>query len=206
MRTARVHLFLASALALTFVATPYAQGGQGAGGGRQNTPGGGQGGGRGTPAAPVSTSLASDFAIDWQAQEDLILKAADAMPAEHFDFKPTPAQQSFGERLVHIAQVNSGLFRALGPKTPPPMINMQAKSKADVMVALKQSLDYGLAVVKEFNDAQLVERVMAPRFMGPTASRLRIITFLMVHTEDIYGQMVVYLRLNGVTPPASAAP
>ena len=195
MRTAHVHLFLASALALTAVATPYAQGRQGAGGG-----------GRGMPAAPVSTSLASDFAIDWQAQEDLILKAADAMPAQHFDFKPTPPQQTFGERLVHIAQVNSGLFRALGPKTPPPMINMQAKSKADVMVALKQSLDYGMAVVKEFNDAQLVERVMAPRFMGPTASRLRIITFLMVHTEDIYGQMVVYLRLNGVTPPASAAP
>jgi hypothetical protein len=38
------------------------------------------------------------------------------------------------------------------------------------------------------------------------ASRVRIIYFLMVHTEDIYGQMVVYLRLNGVTPPASVAP
>ena len=204
MRTARVHLFIASAFALAVVATPFAQGqGERAGGSGQR---GGQGGGRGMPAVPVSASLASDFAIDWQAQEDLILKAADAMPAQHFDFKPTPPQQTFGERLVHIAQVNSGLFRALGPKTPPPMINMQAKSKADVMMALKQSFDYGLAVVKEFNDAQLVERVMAPRFMGPTASRVRIIAFSMVHTEDIYGQMVVYLRLNGVTPPASAAP
>jgi uncharacterized damage-inducible protein DinB len=206
MRFARVPLFVASALALTVVAIPHARGGQAAGGGRQNMPGGGQARGGNMPAAPVSTSLAADFAIDFQSQEDLILKAADAMPAEHFDFKPTAPQQSFGERLMHIVQVNAGLYRALGPKTSPPMINMMAKSKADVMVALKQSFDYGVAVVKEFNDQQMVERIMAPRFMGPTASRVRIIAFSMVHTEDIYGQMAVYLRLNGVTPPASAAP
>lgn len=207
MRSARVHLLLATALALTAIAAPVAQGGQG-GGGRQNMPGGGPGAARGgnMQAPPASMSLASDFAIDFAAQEDLVLKAADAMPAEHFDFKPTPPQQTFGERLMHIVQVNSGLFRVLGPKTPAPMINMQAKSKPDVMAALKQSFDYGLAVVKEFNDQQLVERIMPPRFLGPSASRVRIITFSMVHTEDIYGQMVVYLRLNGVTPPASVAP
>jgi uncharacterized damage-inducible protein DinB len=158
------------------------------------------------PAPAASTTLAGDFASDFASQENLILKAADAMPAEHFDFKPTAPQQNFGERLMHIVMVNGGLFKALGGKTPAPMIDMQAKSKADVMAALKQSFDYGLAVVKEFNDQQMVERVMPPRFMGPTASRARIISFSMVHTEDIYGQMVVYLRLNGVTPPASAAP
>jgi uncharacterized damage-inducible protein DinB len=201
MKSVRAHLFVASALALTIVATPLAQAGGQGGGGRQNMPARGN-----MPAPPVATSLATDFAVDFQAEADMVLKAADAMPAEHFDFKPTPPQQTFGERLMHIAQVNAGLYRALGPKTAPPTINMMAKSKADVMVALKQSLDYGLTVVKEFNDQQMVERVMAPRFMGPTASRVRLIAFSMVHTEDIYGQMVVYLRLNGVTPPASAAP
>jgi len=204
MRIARARLFLGSALVLTMIATSHAEAGQGAGG-RQNMPGGQARGGN-MPAPPASMSLAMDFANDFQAQEDLILKAADAMPADKFDFKPTPPQQTFGERLMHIVQVNANLFRALGPKTPAPMINMQAKSKADVMMALKQSFDYGLAVVKEFNDQQLVERVMPPRFMGPSASRVRIISFSLVHTEDIYGQMVVYLRLNGVTPPASAAP
>jgi uncharacterized damage-inducible protein DinB len=200
MRSARVHLFIASALALTLVSTPFAQGGQD--GGRQNMPA--RGGNMPAPAA--STSLAGDIQADWASQKDLIIKAANAMPAEHFDAKPTPPQQTFGERVMHIVQVNTGLFRALGGKTPAPMINMQARQKADVMTALQQSLDYGEALVKEFNDQQLVERVMAPRFMGPTASRVRIIYFSMIHTEDIYGQMVVYLRLNGVTPPASAAP
>src|SRR5262249_24955559 len=201
MITTRSRLLFASAIVLGLASASHAQGA-----GRQNMPGGGQARGGNMPAPQASNSVAMDFANDFQAQEDLILKAADAMPAEHFDFKPTPPQQTFGERLMHIVQVNAGLFRALGPKTPPPMINMQAKSKADIMTALKQSFDYGLAVVKEFNDQQLVERVMPPRFMGPSASRVRIIAFSMVHTEDIYGQMVVYIRLNGVTPPASVAP
>ncbi len=200
MRSARVHLFLASALAMALVSTPFAQGGQG--GGRQNTPA--RGGNMPAPAA--STSLAGDVQADWASQKDLIIKAANAMPAEHFDFKSTPAQQNFGERVMHIVQVNTGIFRALGGKTPAPMINMEARQKADVMKALQQSFDYGDALIKEFNDQQLIERVMPPRFMGPMASRVRIIYFLMIHTEDIYGQMVVYLRLNGVTPPASVAP
>ena len=189
MKTVRTHLLVASALALTVVATPFAQaGGQG---GRPGMPA--RGGNM--PQAAASTGIAQDFAIDFQSQEDLIVKAADAMPAEHFDFKPTPPQQSFGERVMHIVQVNAGLFRALGPKTPPPMINMMAKSKADVMMALKQSFDYGLTVVKEFNDQQMVERVMAPRFMGPTASRARIVVVLA-------GAHGGHLRPDGRVPQA----
>ena len=80
---------------------------------------------------------------------------------------------------------------------------MMAKSKADVTTALKQSFDYGEALVKEFSDAQLNERVAPPPFMGPSASRIRLVYGLVGHTQDIYGQMVVYLRLNGVVPPAS---
>jgi uncharacterized damage-inducible protein DinB len=199
----RVPVILASALALTLSAPAFAQQGGNMPGRGGNAP---ARGGNNMPAPAASTTLAGDFAIDFAAQEDLMLKAADAMPAEHFDFKPTAPQQSFGERVMHVVQVNGGLLRALGGKTPAPMINMQAKTKADVMAALKQSFDWGLAVVKEFNDQQMVERVMPPRFMGPSASRARIVSFSLVHTDDIYGQMVVYLRLNGVTPPASAAP
>jgi len=43
-------------------------------------------------------------------------------------------------------------------------------------------------------------------FLGPTASRLRVIYFSMTHSQDIYGQLVVYLRLSGITPPASNRP
>ena len=58
-------------------------------------------------------------------------------------------------------------------------------------------------MIKEFSDQQWVERVAPPPFMGPSASRARIIYFDMQHSSDMYGQFVVYVRLNGVTPPAS---
>jgi uncharacterized damage-inducible protein DinB len=125
------------------------------------------------------------------------------MPEDKWDFKPTPAQQSFGERVMHIVQTDVRLLGTLGGKTPAPTINTQAKSKADIMAALRQDYEYGAAVIKEFNDQQLQERVKSLPFLGPTVSRVRLIYFDVAHTQDIYGQLVVYLRLNGVTPPAS---
>jgi hypothetical protein len=70
------------------------------------------------------------------------------------------------------------------------------------MIALRQSMDYFEVVLKEFTDQQLNERV-AVRGMGPSASRVRLVYESIFHSLDIYGQMVVYLRLNGIVPPAS---
>ena len=69
-----------------------------------------------------------------------------------------------------------------------------------------QGGDYGNAVMKEFSEAQLAERVPSLPFMGGSASRQRILNFLMMHAMDTYGQLAVYLRLCGVTPPLSRQP
>ena len=69
--------------------------------------------------------------------------------------------------------------------------------------ALDDSFDYGAAILKPQTDETLMQSVTsAPKFLGPS-SRARIIGFLVGHTWDIYGQMAVYLRLNGRVPPAS---
>jgi uncharacterized damage-inducible protein DinB len=171
----------------------------------QGRPGGdGRAGGRGRGPAPVAcTTLACDVQQDHTRTRELIINVADAMPADKYSFKPTPAQRSFAEQLMHIIEADTGLLGSIGPKTPAPTINKQASSKADVMAALTQAYDYTAAVVKEFNDQQLNERVMSMPFFGPTASRAKVIYYDLQHTQDIYGQLVVYLRLNGVTPPAS---
>jgi hypothetical protein len=96
------------------------------------------------------------------------------------------------------------LLGALGGKTPAPMINMKATAKADIVKAVADSFDYGTAVVKEFDNKTIQDTVQAP-FMGPS-TRARIVFFLNAHSQDIYGQMAVYLRLNGVVPPASQRP
>jgi uncharacterized damage-inducible protein DinB len=74
--------------------------------------------------------------------------------------------------------------------------------------ALEDSFDYGMAALKEQTDQTLLqpaEITRFDRFMGPS-TRARAVWYVMGHTEDIYGQMVVYVRLNGITPPASQRP
>jgi len=162
-----------------------------------------QGRGRGGP--PACTTVACDVQGDWARNYGLLIGVAEAMPEDKYGAKPTPPQQTFGERLMHVAGIDLKLLGGLGGKTPAPMVNVEAKSKADIVAALRQVSEYGSAVLKEFNDQQLTERVPG-MFMGPTASRLRIAYFSMTHSQDIYGQLVVYLRLNGITPPASNRP
>jgi uncharacterized damage-inducible protein DinB len=157
-------------------------------------------GGRG--GAPACTNLACDVQADWARSMNLLIRTAEAMPEDKWNYKTTDPQRTFGQHVMHIVQIDSKLLSALGAKTPAPKINLSATSKADVMAALRQSLEYGQAIVKEFDDAGLLERVNGI-FLGPSASRVRLINFSMAHSQDVYGQLVVYLRLNGVVPPAS---
>jgi len=151
------------------------------------------GSGASTPPS-VITTLAGDVQADWAVQKELVVNAADAMPNDKFGYKSTPAQRSYAEQTMHAVQGNAVVFGMLGGKTPAPVINMKAATKAEVMTELRQSMDYGEAVLKEFTDQQMRERVAGPRYMGPSASRLRLVYSSLQHTMDIYGQMVVYLR------------
>jgi uncharacterized damage-inducible protein DinB len=156
----------------------------------------------GSSSSAQSVTLASDMLKDWTQQESTMIAIADAMPEDKFGYKSTPPQRSYGEQVMHVVQVNQALLGTLGAKVAAPSINMKATAKADIMQALRQSYDYGEAVFKEFNDAAWTQPVMGPRFLGQ-ATRARIANFAMTHTMDIYGQMVVYLRLNNIVPPAS---
>jgi uncharacterized damage-inducible protein DinB len=158
--------------------------------------------GRG-PSAPSCSTLACDVQGDWERTKTLLLGLVNAMPDDKWSFKPTPAQQTFAERALHVADIDVKLLSTLGGKTPAPAVNTKATTKAEAVAALQASFDYGAAVLREFNDQQLAERIASMPFLGSSASRLKVIYFSIQHTNDIYGQLVVYLRLNGVTPPAS---
>jgi len=161
--------------------------------------------GRG-PVGGACNDAACDIQRDWVRNNGMFYLVANAMPAEKYGYKPTPAQQSFAERVLHVADINVGMMQTLGGKTPPPQINMKATTKAEAMKELQKANAYGAALMKEFTQAQLMERVPSPEFMGPTSSRQELAYFVMTHIQDTYGQLVVYLRLNGITPPLSVQP
>lgn len=156
------------------------------------------------------SNLACEIENDWLRNNVLLYGLASAMPEDKYNYKPTPAQQSFAERVLHVAQINLMLLQALGSKAPAPAIDMNATSKAGSMAALQRVGDYGVTVIREFGDPGLLARIDSPGpigwFMGPKVSRQRILYFLMTHSQDTYGQLVVSARLNGVTPPASRQP
>lgn len=192
-----VPVFIGMVFALAAGAGTYAEQGQGRGDGQGRQ---GRGGGRG--GAPACTNLACDVQADWARSMRLLTTTAEAMPEDKWNYKATPPQRTFGEQVMHIVLIDQKLLAGLGAKTPPPQINLKATSRDEVLAALRQSLEWGAGVIKEFDDQQLLERVPG-MFLGASASRIRLINFSMSHSQDVYGQMVVYLRLNGITPPAS---
>jgi len=156
--------------------------------------------------APATVSIQAEMLKDWADLKETMRKITDAMPADKYAFKPTPPQQSFGERVVHIAQVNNRFLGTLGGKATAPTFDAKAApmTKDAAMKAMLDSFDYGTAVLKEQNDQAMLQSVKAP-FIGDS-SRARAYTFLIGHTWDIYGQLAVYLRLSGGVPPASVRP
>ena len=155
-------------------------------------------------AAAQTATIHGDLLKDWSGMKDTMTKIANAMPDDKFGFKSTPVQRSFGEHVLHIAQINMMLLKVVGGKTPAPEISTKATTKADTIKAMNDSFDYGAALLNEFNNQTIQDTIQA-MFLGPS-TRARIFVFLMGHTMDTYGQMAVYLRLNGLVPPASQRP
>jgi uncharacterized damage-inducible protein DinB len=165
------------------------------------------------PQVPAGQgTVVAELLKDWVAQQSTLRQLADAMPADKFNYKPTANQRSYGEQVMHVALINLELLKSIGGKAAAPSFTEdRAKNKADMLKALSDSYDYGTALLKEQTEASIAEKVRAPAFVGTGAgatflgpsSRVRVFWFLLGHSMDIYGQMVVYGRLNGIVPPAS---
>jgi uncharacterized damage-inducible protein DinB len=154
------------------------------------------------PAAAGQATVRGDLLKDWQDQKDALLKIADAMPEDKFGYTSTLPQRSYGEQVMHVALINVDLLKVVGGQAPPPSFTAEsATTKADMLKALAESYDYGTALLQEQTDAGVTQTIDAG-FLGPS-TRARVFWFLLGHSMDVYGQMVVYLRLNGIVPPAS---
>ena len=156
----------------------------------------------GPAQAPGGATVLGDLVKDWQRQKETLTQIADAMPEDKLGYKSTPAQRSYGEQIMHIASVNVDLLKLVGGKAAPPSFTAESvKTKADMLKALAESYDHGIALLNEQTDATITGTVDAG-FLGPS-TRARVFWFLLGHSMDIYGQMAVYLRLNDIVPPAS---
>ena len=156
-------------------------------------------------AGAQSSTLNAELLKDWTEQKTIMVTIAEAMPEEKFAFKTTAPQRDYGQQIMHIAGGNVMYLQFMGANAAAPPLNRNATTKADILKALSDSYDYGTAVIREQTDQSMLQTVQTNVFLG-TSTRARVIYFLLGHTWDIYGQMAVYLRLNGVVPPRSQRP
>jgi len=143
--------------------------------------------------------------------ESEFVPAAEAMPEDKFSFAPTNGEfkgvRTYAEQIKHVAAVNYELGAAILEEKPPVDVNGESgpssiASKADVLKYLKESFEYVHKAIATINESNSTGTVRSP-FGEGKVSRMGLATTVAWHGYDHYGQMVVYLRMNGIVPPAS---
>ena len=130
-----------------------------------------------------------------------MVAAAEAMPAEKFNFKPTPEMNSFAHLVMHIAQSNNGLCSKISD-TPAPDAKMADTDPKDKLVAaLKASFEYCSTALDKVDDSKLGDQMML--FGNRPFSRAAVLIILSDDWYDHYGAQATYLRLNGILPPTA---
>ena len=154
-------------------------------------------------------TIASEVGGRLGAAEREVLQVADAMPQATYGFAPTNGEfkgvRTFAQQLKHIGAFGYILCSGIKQEKPPADVNGDAgpdnvTSKADIMKYVRDSFAYCRQAFNTITDKNALEPI---RGAGGATTRLALATFAASHPFDHYGQLVVYLRMNGKIPPAS---
>ncbi len=154
-------------------------------------------------AQSASPSLVKELVATWQRATTDIIDVAEAMPEEKYAYKPTPEIATFRDQLVHVAGIAQRFIdSAKGTKSEPEHPH-KAMTKAEVIGLLKQTLQTGQETLGSLTDAQLLEQVKFP-FGDRMVTRFTFWLGPLYQVRNHHGQLVVYLRMNGIVPPTTA--
>jgi uncharacterized damage-inducible protein DinB len=170
------------------------------------------------PAAPPTIGAVIDREVSILERE--FVSTAEAMPEDKFNFAPTSLNiagsdfkgvRTFAEQVKHVAAANFEFWGAItGDKPPLPADSPNdngpsaLKTKAEIVKYLKDSFALGHKAAQSLATAEsALGMVPSPFGQGQQITRLFLATFAVQHAFDHYGQMVEYLRMNGIIPPPS---
>ena len=159
------------------------------------------------PADDIAKSIAESVSGTLQFAEGNLIGVAEAMPEDKYSYIPAGGNfdgvRSFGEQVKHVACAQFAFFNEFEGKKPPDDCEKgghdPAKSKAELIKYLKDSFDYSNRVLAALTANNALDRVEG-RYAGPN-TKLGISVIAVWHLTDHYGQLVEYLRLNGIVPP-----
>jgi uncharacterized damage-inducible protein DinB len=140
--------------------------------------------------------LTATISIFRSNMQDKIMKSADAMPQSKYSYRPTKDVRSFAEILMHVADISYYLCSNAKGEAPPATATGKG-SKTEIMAYLKGAFEYCDGVYSGFPDAHLND---PGDFWGVKTNKMFILTQVANHDALHYGNLVTYLRLNGLEP------
>lgn len=152
-------------------------------------------------AQGAASPVADAFRTYEQRSARKLVAAVEAMPADKYGYKPTPAQMSVADIVLHLAEGNDYFCSTLTGSTAPKRDSLAASAPKETLIArLKETFDYCGTALAKLDDTGLAEQLS---FFGGKASRATLILIATGDWEDHYSQMANYLRLNGLLPPTA---
>ncbi len=149
-------------------------------------------------SSAVTNSLMGLHGITQQS----IVATADMLSDEIYAFQPTDEVRTAGGLLAHIANSQYFFCSTAAGEASPVTDNLEEtlEAKADIVAALGESFAYCASVYEGMDDATGAEMVS---LMGNDMAKSAILAFNSAHNYEHYGNLVTYMRLNGITPPSS---
>ncbi len=137
----------------------------------------------------------------YRRTKGILLRSAEKMPEENYNFKPVDTVRSYGQIIGHLADAQY-LFCSLasGEKNPGLNIEKTKTSKADLVAALKEAFAYCDKVYESMTDAASLQMV---KFFGNDAPEYAVLQINVGHNMEHYGNLVTYMRMKGIVPPTS---
>jgi hypothetical protein len=152
-------------------------------------------------ANPVSNAMRNMLA----RESKIIVAGAEEMPADKYDYHPTPAQMTFAHLIAHLAQSNNLLCSKISGVAPPADPKLADTDPKDKLTgALKASFDYCTQVLANVDDSKLGQQITL--FGNRTTSQAGAMFTLANDFFDHYSTEAMYLRMNGLLPPSAQPP
>jgi uncharacterized damage-inducible protein DinB len=158
-----------------------------------------------TIGAQAGNPISQAIRDDWNGVKVNLQKSATAMPEAKFGFKPVDTVRTYGQILAHVAGANYNFCAAArGEKSPfaEDAFEKTATTRAAIIKAVEDSVKYCDGAYAALDDRKAAEMVDGA-FGGGKTARAAALMGNTGHVQEHYGNLVTYMRINGIVPPSS---
>lgn len=148
----------------------------------------------------ASNPMVAGSKVFYQMAKQDILRTAEKVPEDKYSFRPAPTVRTIGQLLAHVADGQYEMCGGAAGKRDDNHVEETAKTKPEIIAALKTAFAYCDEIYAGMTDAKAAEQIGSE---GRKMTRMSLLDFNVAHTMEHYGNLVTYMRIEGIIPPSS---